>query len=151
LEDTRQGSQVPPEGPVPAPIMLIGQNPGREEVKQGRSFVGRSGRYLDRVLGANNLDRSSMYITSVVKEGTPKNRKPNREEIDRWMPSLVEEIKKVKPCIIVLMGKVAEQTPRMEGIKYMETTHPAAAMRFPGARRKFEQDFRNLAQMAGEL
>jgi uracil-DNA glycosylase family 4 len=95
------------EGPQNAEIMLVGQNPGREEAKQGRPFVGKSGKYLDTVLRKNNLDRSKLYITSVVKETTPRNRRPTAQEIRYWMPYLLEEIGQVKPKIIVLMGKVA--------------------------------------------
>jgi uracil-DNA glycosylase len=134
------------EGPRTAEIMLIGQNPGREEAKQGRPFVGRSGRYLDMVLARNNLDRSKLYITSVVKETTPGNRKPTPEEIERWMPYLVQEIRRVKPKTIVLMGTVAWRTPRLQGIHYIETYHPAAAMRFPKATDKFERDFGRLGK-----
>jgi uracil-DNA glycosylase family 4 len=95
------------EGPQDAEIVLVGQNPGREEAKQGRPFVGMSGKYLDEVLRKNNLDRGKLYITSIVKETTPGNRKPTREEIERWMPYLMEELRRVKPRIIVLMGTVA--------------------------------------------
>lgn len=128
------------EGPEDAEIMLVGQNPGKEEVKQGRPFVGRSGQYLNEVLNKNDIDRSKLYLTGVVKEPTPGNRKPTADEIRRWMPSLVSEIKHIKPKIIVLMGRVAWQTPRFEGIEYTETYHPAAAMRFPRARGRFEAD-----------
>ncbi len=133
------------EGPENARIMLVGQNPGKEEVKQGRPFVGRSGRYLDGVLLKNGLDRDKLYITSVVKEPTPGNRKPLAEEIERWMPTLLSEIKEVMPGIVVLMGQVARQTPRFEGIEYIETYHPAAAMRFPVIRQKFEKDMRKVS------
>lgn len=119
------------EGPRDADVMLVGQNPGREEVKQGRPFVGRSGQYLDRILQQNGLDRSKPYITGVVKEPTPHNRKPKADEIKYWMPTLVAEIKEVKPKIVVLMGRVAWQVPRFEGIDYIQTYHPSAAMRFP--------------------
>ncbi len=132
------------EGPEDADIMLVGQNLGKEEVKQGRPFVGRSGQYLNKVLQQNGLDRSKLYLTGVVKEPTPGNRKPRADEISRWMPSLVAEIKQIKPKIIVLMGRVAWQTPRFEGIEYIETYHPAAAMRFPRAREKFEADMKKL-------
>ncbi|MFO8010772.1 MAG: uracil-DNA glycosylase [Dehalococcoidia bacterium] len=135
------------EGPEDADVMLVGQNPGREEVKQGRPFVGRSGKYLDRVLQQNGLDRNKLYLTGVVKEPTPDNRKPVADEINYWMPYLIEEIKQVRPKIIVLMGKVAWQTPRMEGIEYIETYHPAAAMRFPQARERFERDIKRLREM----
>jgi DNA polymerase len=138
------GTVVAGEGPSDARVMLIGQNPGGEEAKQGRPFVGKSGKYLDTVLRKSNIDRSKLYITSVVKETTPRNRRPTAQEIRYWMPYLLEEIRRVKPKIVVLMGKIAWKTPRLEAIKYIETYHPAAAMRFPGARGKFENDFEKL-------
>lgn len=139
------------EGPQSAEIMLIGQNPGREEAEQGRPFVGRSGKYLDTVLSKNNLDRHKLYITSVVKETTPRNRKPTAAEIESWMPYLLQEIGQVKPKIVVLMGAVAWKTPRLPGIEYIETYHPAAAMRFPRARERFEGDFERLAKLSSRL
>jgi len=139
------------EGPPNAEIMLIGQNPGGEEAKRGRPFVGRAGKYLDSVLKKNNLDRSKLYITSVVKETTPRNRKPTAQEIQYWLPHLLEEIARVKPKIIVLMGKVAWETPRFEAVEYIETYHPAAAMRFPRARERFENDFERLGKRAVQL
>jgi uracil-DNA glycosylase family 4 len=134
------------EGSQNAEVMLIGQNPGREEAKQGRSFVGRSGKYPDTVLRKTNLNRSELYITNAVKETTPANRRPAAQEVRYWMPYLLEEIKQVKPKIMVLMGNVAGQTPRLEAVDYMETYHPSAAMRFPGAREKFENDFETLGK-----
>jgi uracil-DNA glycosylase len=128
------------EGPDDAIVMLVGQNPGKEEIKQKRPFVGRSGRYLDKVLQQNGIDRSKLYVTGVVKEATPGNRKPYDHEIARWMPCLIVEIKRIKPKLIVLMGRVAWKTPRFEGIEYIETYHPAAAMRFPEVRKRFEAD-----------
>lgn len=135
------------EGPQNADIMLIGQNPGAEEERQGRPFVGRAGKYLDRVLKANGIKRENLFITSVVKCRTPANRKPTAREIKDCIPLLMEQIKQVKPRVIVLMGKVAWETPRLNGIKYMETYHPAAAMRFPKTRARFEQDFRDLMRL----
>jgi uracil-DNA glycosylase len=137
---------VPPEGPRDARIMLIGQNPGAEEARQKRPFVGRSGRFLDDVLRRHGIDRRTLYITSVVKETTPGNRTPTREEIERGMPRLIKEIRQVKPQTIVLMGKVASQVPRFAKIRYIETCHPAAAMRFPAMREKFETAFQELVR-----
>jgi uracil-DNA glycosylase family 4 len=91
------GAFVAGEGPQNAEIMLIGQNPGVEEAKQGRPFVGKSGRYLDTVLSKNNIDRSKLYITNVVKQTTPGNRRPTAQAIRYWMPYLIEEIRQVKP------------------------------------------------------
>ena len=139
------------EGPKDARVMLIGQNPGQKEVEQRRPFVGRSGKYLDRVLREKGIERKALYITAVVKEPTPGNRKPTAEEIKRWMPWLVREIEEVAPEIVVLMGKVAWETPRFAGIRYIETYHPAAAMRFPKVRRRFEGDMETLRRAIGEV
>lgn len=132
--------------------MLIGQNPGAEEEKVGRPFVGRSGKYLDSVLHKNGIEREKLFITSVVKCRTPGNRKPTAKEISDCMPLVVRQIKKIKPRLVVLMGEVAWQTLRFEGIRYIETYHPAAAMRFPKIRARFEEDFRKLGKelSAGE-
>ncbi len=138
---------VPPEGPVPARVMLIGQNPGAEEEKTGRPFIGRSGKYLNQVLQQSNIHRENLFITSVVKCRTEGNRKPTRTEIKNCLPLLLEQIKQVKPEIIVLMGEVARQAPRLPEIRYLETYHPAAAMRFPKIRAKFEADFKKLREM----
>jgi uracil-DNA glycosylase len=124
------GTFVAGEGPLNAEIMLIGQNPGSEEAKRGRPFVGKSEKYLDTVLRKNNVDRSKLYITNVVKEMTPGNRRPTAQEIRYWMPYLLGEIRQVEP--------------RLKAIEYIETYHPAAAMRFPRTREKFESDFEKL-------
>ncbi len=142
----KDGIAVYGEGPPNPRIMLVGQNPGAEEEKQGRPFVGRAGKYLDSVLERAGLDRSKVYITSVVKCRTPGNRRPTRQEISECMPMLVEQIKALRPRVVVLMGNVARQVPRLEGIAYMETYHPAAAMRFPKIRERFEADIEKLAE-----
>jgi uracil-DNA glycosylase len=65
-------------------------------------------------------------------------------EIKHWIPYLIREIKQIKPRIILLMGEVAWKTPRLEGIRYIETCHPAASMRFPKARGRFARDIKEL-------
>ncbi|MFO7965852.1 MAG: uracil-DNA glycosylase [Desulfobacterales bacterium] len=132
------------EGPNKARVMMIGQNPGKEEIRQNRPFVGRAGAYLDKILHKKGIDRNKLYITSVVKAPTPGNRKPTPKEIAQWMPCLIDEIREIKPEIIVLMGRVAWETPRFESIEYIQTYHPAAAMRFPNANQRFERDMEDL-------
>jgi uracil-DNA glycosylase len=139
------GVFVAPEGPLDANIVLVGQNPGVQEGKQGRPFVGRSGKYLDSVLAKYQIDRRLLYITSVVKVTTLNNRPPTTQEISHWMPSLLDEIKQVNPGIVLLMGTIAWKTPRTAGIEYIQTYHPAAAMRFPKIKPKFENDIGELA------
>jgi uracil-DNA glycosylase family 4 len=126
--------------------MLVGQNPGAEEDKTGRSFVGRAGKFLNKVLAENGIIREELFVTNIVKHVTPKNRKPSPDEIAACAPYLEEHIKTIKPKIVVLMGTVAWQAPRVEGAEYVETYHPSAAMRFTKIRKKFEEDFRVLKE-----
>jgi DNA polymerase len=133
---------VPGEGPRTAKAILVGQNPGAEENKVGRPFVGRSGKYLNGVLERDGIDREELFITSVVKHATPKNRKPDEVEAAACMPYLIEQIGIIKPKIIVLMGALAQTLPMDEGITYIKTCHPAAAMRFPKFREVFESDIK---------
>jgi len=135
---------VPGEGSVVAKVMLVGQNPGAEEDKTGRPFVGRSGKFLNKVLVENGIDRRNLFVTNIVKHATPNNRKPLPDEIAACLPYLECQIYSMKPEIVILMGAVAWQTPRMEGVEYVETVHPSAAMRFAKMRKRFEEDFAQL-------
>ena len=142
---------VPGEGPLSAQIMLVGQNPGSEEDKTGRPFVGRSGKFLDTVLAKNDIDRNNLFITNLVKHVTPRNRKPLPAEIAACSSYLETQIKKIKPSIIVLMGTVAWQAPRIKGVEFIETYHPSAAMRFKKIRKRFERDFQVLKKKHSEF
>jgi uracil-DNA glycosylase family 4 len=135
---------VPGEGSLAAKVMLVGQNPGIEEDKTGRPFVGRSGKFLNKVLAKNGIERGNLFVTNIVKHATPSNRKPLPDEIAACRPYLECQIYSIKPEIVVLMGAVAWQTPRTEGMEYMETVHPSAAMRFAKMRKRFEEDFAQL-------
>ena len=131
---------VPGEGPADARVMLIGQNPGAEEDKTGRPFVGRSGRFLDSMLRRNEVDRRELFITGVVKHTSPGNRMPKKDEVEACMPYTLKQIELIKPKIIVLMGALAKTLPKQEGIIYVTTVHPAAAMRFEKNKKTFEED-----------
>ncbi len=104
------------DGRLNAEIMLIGEAPGGEEEKQGRPFVGKAGKNLDEFLEIVGLDRGDIYISNVCKlrpfklspkTGKPINRAPNREELDFFVPLLHEEIKIVRPKLIVTLGNFA--------------------------------------------
>lgn len=137
---------MPGEGPIDAKIMLVGQNPGVEEDKTGKPFVGRAGKFLNEVLVENGLRRDKLYITNIVKHLSPENRKPLPDEIDACVPYLSSQIAIIKPQIVVLMGKVAQQAPRQEGTDFVETVHPSAAMRFTKMKNRFKEDFEKLAE-----
>jgi DNA polymerase len=138
---------VPGEGPFNAKVMLVGQNPGAEEDKTGKPFVGRAGKFLNKVLAKNGINREELFVTNLVKHVTPKNRKPLPDEIAACAPYLEAQLNAIKPKIVVLMGAVAWQAPRVEGIEYIETYHPSAAMRFTKMRKKFEEDFSSLKKL----
>jgi DNA polymerase len=104
------------EGPNSAEIVLIGEQPGDEEDRQGHPFVGPSGKLLDRALVDAGIDRSSLYVTNAVKhfkfEERGKRRlhkKPSGVEIRACQPWLEAEINLIQPRIVCL-GATAAQT-----------------------------------------
>ncbi len=138
---------VPGEGPDNARVMLVGQNPGVEEDKVGRPFIGRAGKFLDKVLVANRIDRTQIFVTNIVKHLTPENRIPRPDEVEACLPYLITQIDAIQPKVIVLMGKMASQTPKKQGVLFVETVHPSAAMRFTKMRERFKRDFADLASL----
>jgi DNA polymerase len=135
---------VPGEGSLHAKIIIVGQNPGAEEDRTGKPFVGRAGKFLNAMLNKVGVEREELFVTNIVKHVTPKNRRPLPDEIAACVPYLVAQVSEIKPRTVVLMGAVAWQAPRSEGVAYVETYHPSAAMRFPKMRKKFEEDLRAL-------
>lgn len=102
--------QVPSDGDPQARLMVIGQNPGHQEVKEGRPFVGPSGELVGYLLDEIGLDRSEVYLANAVKCGTISNRSPHPEEMRTcWQTWLFSEIKLVDPDVILLLGKVAHE------------------------------------------
>lgn len=142
---------VPGEGPLNAKVMLVGQNPGVVEDETGRPFVGRAGKFLTKVLADNGMKRQDLFITNIVKHVSPKNRKPCSDEIAACIPYLNTQISAIKPKIIVLLGASAKETPRLEGVEYMEVIHPSAAMRFNNMRDKFEAQIAELARRVATI
>jgi len=87
--------------------MIIGEGPGANEDAQGKPFVGRAGKLLDKMLAAIQLDRTKVYISNVVNYRPPSNRKPTDEEIKRYLPFLINHIEIINPKIILLLGSTA--------------------------------------------
>lgn len=89
-------------------VMVVGQNPGIQEVLQGRPFVGPSGVFFDKImLSFAGIQRTSLYVTNVVKCYTPNNRPPSDEEIENCSSFLKEEIEIVSPVAVVTLGNQA--------------------------------------------
>jgi uracil-DNA glycosylase len=137
---------VPGEGPINARVMFVGQNPGAEEDEIGRPFVGRAGKFLTKTLAEFGIKREDVFITNIVKHTSPENRKPFADEVAACLPYLITQIAIIKPKIIVLLGASAKETPRVEGIEYIEIIHPSAAMRFTKMREKFRQQIAELTK-----
>ena len=95
------------DGNFDAKIMFIGEGPGAQEDKEGKPFVGRAGKLLDKMLESINLNRTKVYISNVVNYRPPANRKPTEEEIARYLPFLKSHIEIMNPKILVLLGSTA--------------------------------------------
>ena len=98
------------DGNINAKIMIIGEGPGANEDAVGTPFIGRAGKLLDKMLLSIQLDRKKVYITNVVNYRPPENRKPNEEEIARYLPYLNSHIEIINPKILLLLGSTALNT-----------------------------------------
>ncbi len=106
------------EGAPKATIVLVGEQPGDQEDRVGRPFVGPAGRLLDQALAEAGIDRSEVYITNVVKHfkwsaaerGKRRiHKKPRNSEIQACRPWLDAELEAVKPQVLVCLGASAAQ------------------------------------------
>ena len=95
------------DGNINSKIMIIGEGPGANEDKEGKPFVGRAGKLLDKMLASIKLDRTKVYISNVVNYRPPENRKPTEEEIDKYLPYLKTHIEIINPKILILLGSTA--------------------------------------------
>jgi DNA polymerase len=149
------------QGPRDARVMLVGEQPGDAEDREGRPFVGPSGRLLDEALAAAGIDRDTVYVTNAVKhfkwERSPRgskrlHKKPNDREMRACFPWLDQEIAAVRPQVIVALGATAaraligKQFRVTQGRgRAMESTladvvfatvHPSAVLRAPSGQRE---------------
>ena len=95
------------DGNINSKIMIIGEGPGHNEDIEGKPFVGRAGKLLDKMLAAIKLNRTKVYISNVVNYRPPENRSPTEIEIKRYLPYLINHIEIINPKILVLLGKTA--------------------------------------------
>lgn len=90
-----------------ADIMFVGEAPGEQEDLSGTPFVGRAGQLLDKFLFAVDIDREDIYIANILKCRPPKNRDPLPAEEDACIEYLREQVRLIKPKIIVCLGRIA--------------------------------------------
>jgi len=98
------------DGNANAKIMIIGEGPGAQEDADGKPFVGRAGKLLDKMLESIHLNRTKVYISNVVNYRPPSNRRPTEEEIARYLPYLRSHIEIINPKILILLGSTALNT-----------------------------------------
>lgn len=138
------------EGRVPSDLMVIGEGPGEREDALGRPFVGRSGALLDRLIVEElGRARSEVYIANIVKCRPPGNRDPRPEEAASCRPFLDRQLELVRPRLVILLGRIATSfvlelgSPlsavrgrllERDGVVWLPTFHPAAALRGGAAR-----------------
>jgi len=152
------------DGNPDAPVMLIGEAPGRDEDLQGLPFVGRSGQLLDRMLASIGLSRAAgAYITNVIFWRPPGNRTPTPEEAAICDPFVRRHIELKQPKVLVLLGATpvkhllnleegitrvrgrwSTYTTSQQSIPALATFHPAYLLRQPIAKRLVWQDLQSL-------
>jgi DNA polymerase len=138
-------------GPSTADMMLVGEQPGDQEDRQGQPFVGPAGHLLDRAIETAGLERGSLYLTNAVKhfKWTPRGKRrihqrPNRSEVLACHPWLEAELELVDPDVVVALGAVAGQALfgssfrvgaargrvlDLDRRKVVATMHPSAVVR----------------------
>jgi uracil-DNA glycosylase family protein len=163
------------EGPRNAEVMFVGEQPGDQEDRQGHPFVGPAGRLLDASLEEAGIDRRRVYITNsvkhfkfvVIERGRRLHKKPSAAEVRACNPWIQEEIRLVKPRVVVALGATAAQAllgkqfrvtqnrgkplPSEFADAVVATVHPSAVLRAPDdvrdeARREFVGDLKAVAR-----
>lgn len=97
------------DGSINSQILIIGEAPGYYENLSGKAFQGSAGKVFDQLLNLINLKREDVYITNVLKCHPPKNHNPRPEEIKACINYLYQQIKIIKPKIILTLGKFASE------------------------------------------
>ena len=163
------------EGPRSAEVMLVGEQPGDQEDRQGHPFVGPAGHLLDAALDEAGIDRRRVYVTNSVKHfkfvpierGRRLHKKPSAGEVRACNPWLQEEIRLVKPRVVVALGATAAQALMGKQFRVTQsrgrplrselaevivaTVHPSSVLRAPDdareeARREFFADIKAVAK-----
>jgi DNA polymerase len=150
------------EGPADVRVVLVGEQPGDREDREGHPFVGPAGRVLDRALDEAGIDRGATYVTNAVKHfkfverGKRRlHKSPSRSEVLACRPWLDAELAALSPDVVVPMGAVAAQAllgpsfrvTRQRGevlpldgdLVAVATVHPSSILRGPEEDR--EQNF----------
>ena len=98
------------DGDINSPIMIIGEAPGLQEEKVGKTFQGESGVLLEKMLKAINIQKKDIFSSYAINFRPPEDRKPTSQEIKRYSVFLKELISIIDPKIIILFGSTAMES-----------------------------------------
>ena len=147
-----------------ARLMFVGEAPGEKEDLSGIPFVGAAGQLLDKYLTAVDIERDDVYIANILKCRPPKNRDPLPEEQDKCIGYLREQVRLIKPEIIVCLGRIAalrlikpdyritaEHGQFVKKGQFMMTAvyHPAALLRDPRKKEDMYRDMKKIKEYLG--
>jgi uracil-DNA glycosylase family 4 len=150
------------DGPADAKVMLIGEAPGKNEDRQGKPFVGAAGKILNHLLKKGGVDRSTVYITNVVKCRPPGNRPPKKYEIEACSVYLNRQMEVMAPDVVILLGKTAAESYldrkvsmgeehgkpfEHQGRKVIITYHPASVIYNRKLWDAIEDDFKSVSSL----
>ena len=156
-------------GSVFANLLIIGEAPGAQEDLEGKPYVGKSGKLLNKLLIKAGIDyEKDAYFCNVIKCRPPNNRKPTIGEINIHKPWLLQQIKLVDPKIILLTGSTAMrailgvkdpisnlrgQWINKDGRQIMVIFHPSYLLRFPSKEinKPYHLTLKDLDNVSGKL
>ena len=145
------------QGNPNAALMFVGEAPGSDEDEQGLAFVGRAGQLLTKIIEAMGTKREDVFIANVLKCRPPNNRNPEPDEVASCRPFLDEQIRLIRPKVIVTLGSFAAQAiletdepigrmrghwREVKGVRVMPTFHPAFLLRSPERKKDVWEDMK---------
>ncbi|MGW5229199.1 UdgX family uracil-DNA binding protein [Nocardia niigatensis] len=161
------------EGQPDSDIVMVGEQPGDQEDRQGHPFVGPAGRLLDRALADAGIDRDQVYVTNAVKHfkyavrGKRRiHQQPNRTEVVACTPWFEAELQAIRPRLVVCLGSIAAQAlfgPSFRvtaergrfiphaGYLVLVTVHPASVLRSPERDRAYTEFVEDLKTITPRL
>ena len=146
-------------GCADAPVIFVGEAPGKNEDIQGKPFVGQAGKLLDKLLFSIGFERNQIFIANVLKCRPPGNKDPRVDEINICKEHLSRQIEIIDPKIICTMGKFSTQLLldtsagitnlrgkvfRIGGRIILPINHPAAALYTPSRMSILMEDFQKI-------
>ena len=149
-----------------ADILFVGEAPGEQEDLSGTPFVGRAGQLLDKFLAAVDISREDVYIANILKCRPPKNRDPLPAEEDACIDYLREQVRLIKPKMIVCLGRIAAMRlikpdfkitrehgvwVEKNGFLITAVYHPALLLRDPRRKEDMLEDMKQIKAKLDEL